>query len=154
MNSGTTYPLVNIIALVSTIFAAAYSISAGATENIDGMIEVELTSIERQHVQTEMRTFLASIQQIIKGTSENEMAQVATHARMSGKAAQAGVPSSLKAKLPQAFKKLGADTHARFDLLALDAESIGDGEHALAQLAELMENCVACHASYRVTLVK
>ena len=153
MNS-EIYRLVNIIALVLTIFATGYPMPTGATENVDGWIEIELTATERQHVQTEMRTFLASIQQIIKGTSEDQMEQVARSARMSGKAAQAGVPASLKAKLPQGFKKLGSDTHARFDLLAMDAESIGDGEHALSQLAELMENCVACHASYRVIPVK
>ncbi len=60
-----------------------------------------------------------------------------------------GVPGTLMGKLPLEFKKLGFDTHTRFDQLALDAEQLGDPGHSLTQLAELMQNCVACHAAYR-----
>ena len=45
---------------------------------------------------------------------------------------------------------LGFDTHRKFDTLALDAEQLGDPDHSLEQLAELMSNCVACHAAYRI----
>ncbi|HID48188.1 MAG TPA: hypothetical protein EYP40_00985, partial [Chromatiales bacterium] len=38
----------------------------------------------------------------------------------------------------------------QFDQLALDAEQLGDPAHALAQLSTLMQNCVACHAVYRI----
>ena len=62
---------------------------------------------------------------------------------------QMAVPGSLVGKLPLAFKKLGFDTHARFDELALDAEQLGDRDHALAQLNAILMNCVACHAAYR-----
>jgi len=77
------------------------------------------------------------------------MKLVAESARKSGKAAQGAVPGTLVGKLPVAFKKLGFDTHARFDQLALDAEEFGDSDHAMSQLSTLMENCVACHAAYR-----
>ncbi|NOY15605.1 MAG: cytochrome c, partial [Gammaproteobacteria bacterium] len=55
-------------------------------------------------------------------------------------------------KLPLAFKKLGFDTHAKFDQLAMDANDLGDRDHTLQQLSTLMENCVACHAAYRINL--
>jgi len=48
------------------------------------------------------------------------------------------------------FKKLGRDTHLKFDALALDADELGDKEHTLEQLSELMKNCVACHAVYKI----
>ncbi len=47
------------------------------------------------------------------------------------------------------FKKLGFDTHSKFDQLAMDAESFSDADHSLEQLATLLQNCVACHAVYR-----
>ena len=59
------------------------------------------------------------------------------------------VPGTLVGKLPVQFKKLGFDTHAKFDQLALDAEEFGDSDHALSQLSTLMKNCTACHAAYR-----
>jgi len=37
-----------------------------------------------------------------------------------------------------------------FDALALDADELGDKEHTLEQLSELMKNCVACHAVYKI----
>jgi cytochrome c556 len=48
------------------------------------------------------------------------------------------------------FKQLGLDTHTRFDQMALDAEQLGDREHTLSQLSSLLQNCVACHAAYRI----
>ena len=120
-----------------------------ASEGADGRMAIHLTSGERDLVLTEMRAFLESIQQVTKGTIADDMKLVAESARKSSKAAQGAVPGTLVGKLPVAFKKLGFDTHARFDQLALDAEEFGDNDHAMSQLSTLMENCVACHAAYR-----
>ena len=79
----------------------------------------------------------------------DDMERVANQAKKSGKAAQAEIPASLAKKLPAPFKKLGSDTHVRFDQLAMDAEDLGDGEHALSQLSVLMQNCTSCHEAYR-----
>jgi cytochrome c556 len=32
----------------------------------------------------------------------------------------------------------------------MDAADLGDKEHAMQQLGALMQNCVACHAAYRI----
>jgi hypothetical protein len=76
------------------------------------------------------------------------MEVVAEGAMKSGRSAQMEVPGSLIGKLPLAFKKLGFDTHAKFDELALDAEQLGDRDHTLSQLSELLKNCVACHSAF------
>jgi hypothetical protein len=34
----------------------------------------------------------------------------------------------------------------------MDAEDLADGNHALTQLATLMQNCVSCHAAYRLDI--
>lgn len=73
-------------------------------------------------------------------------------AQKSGKAAQAGVPGTLTGKLPLSFKTLGFDTHKKFDQLAMDANDLGDSEHALQQLSELLQNCVSCHAAFRINI--
>lgn len=119
----------------------------------DGRQAILLEPGERDLVLDEMRTFLQSVQAILQGVSEDNMESVAVAARKVGAAAQQAVPGSLMTKLPLAFKKLGFDTHGQFDRLGMDAEDIGDREHALEQLSVLMQNCVACHASYRIDAV-
>ena len=140
-----------IVLLLLVIAGGTYKFifQGSASEGTDGRMAIHLTGGERDLVLTEMRAFLESIQQVTTGITANDMKLVAEAARKSGKAAQAAVPGTLVGKLPIAFKKLGFDTHAKFDQLALDAEEFGDSEHALSQLSTLMENCVACHAAYR-----
>lgn len=120
-----------------------------ATSN-DSRSTLYLTASEREAVLSEMRGFLESTAAIVKGVAEDDMQLVAESARKSGRSAGAHMPKSLHGKLPTAFKKLGSDTHRRFDALALDAEQLGDGEHALSQLSELLGNCVSCHALFRI----
>ena len=78
------------------------------------------------------------------------MNKVKEAALMVGNQAQKGMPGSLVGKLPLAFKKLGFDTHNKFDELALNAEQLGDPDHSLRQLSALMNNCVACHSVYKI----
>lgn len=116
----------------------------------DERTAIHLNHQESNLVLAEMRVFLTSVQQITKGISENDMKLVIDHARKAGRAAQGEVPGTLMAKLPIQFKQLGFDTHAKFDQLAMDAEDLGDSNHALSQLSTLMQNCVSCHAAYRI----
>ena len=129
-----------------------FIIQGGTTDSSDGRIEILLNDSERNLVLAEMRAFLNSLQQISAGISEDNMEAVITAARASGKAAQTGMPGTLVGKLPLKFKKLGGDTHVKFDELAMNAEDLGDRDHALEQLSILMKNCVSCHATYRFSL--
>ncbi len=115
---------------------------------------ITLSAEERAIVLQEMRQFLHSTQQIVAGLAEDDMNAVTDGARLSGRSAQQRAPQSLAAKLPDAFKTLGADTHRRFDAMALDADQFGDTEHALSQLNRLLKNCVSCHAIYRISTPK
>ena len=101
-----------------------------------------------------MRAFLDNAQQNNLAISEDDMPAVIEAAKKVGMAAQGAVPASLVGKLPMEFKKLGFDTHSKFDQLAMDTQDLGDGNHALAELATLMQNCVACHAAYRIEIEK
>ncbi len=141
-----------IILLLLVIAASIYkSMFQGSALNItDGRTTIQLSHDERDLIQAEMRAFLTSVQQITKGISENNMELVTDYARKVGRATQGDVPTTLTAKLPRQFKQLGFDTHTRFDQLALDADDLGDGNHALSQLSNLMNNCTSCHAMYRI----
>jgi hypothetical protein len=146
--------LITITLLLLIIAAGFYKfiLQGSTTESTDGRTEILLNDSERNLVLAEMRAFLASVQQINQGIAEDNMTLVAEHARKSGKTAQTGMPGTLVGKLPLQFKKLGGDTHAKFDQLAMDAEDLGDKDQALQQLSALMKNCVSCHAAYRINI--
>lgn len=78
------------------------------------------------------------------------MSLVIEAVKRSGNNARMAVPDSLVGKLPLAFKKLGFDAHSKFDELALNTEQLGDPDHALAQISTPLENCVSCHAMYKI----
>jgi hypothetical protein len=132
--------------------AYKFIIQGEVIEEPDSRTTILLTQKERDLVLFEMRIFLQSVQQITSGISADDMDLVASSARKSGRNAQIAVPGTLIGKLPIAFKKLGFDTHAKFDELALDAEQLGDGEHTVTQLGTLLENCVSCHSAFKFNI--
>ena len=144
-----------IIALLLLVIVGGiykFIFQGSVSESTDGRMAIHLDAGETDLVLMEMRMFLEAVQQIVKGANENDMKLVAEAARRVGKAAQEAVPGTLMGKLPIDFKKLGFDTHTKFDQLAMDAEDLEDSGHALEQLSTLMQNCVACHASYRLDI--
>lgn len=142
--------LVAVLVLLLGGVLYKFLVQGSVSESSDNRLSLQLTDSERNIVLAEMREFLASVQKIITGINNEDMKLVAESARQVGMGTQEGMPGSLIGKLPLEFKKLGFDTHTRFDTLALDAEQLGDPQHTLTQLSELMKNCVACHAAYRV----
>jgi len=142
--------LVVIVSLISYKFI----LSSEMIESTDNRQAIVLSNTDRNLVLEEMRLFLSNLQKITKGIAKDDMATVIKAAREVGLAAQPTPPKSLVAKLPLAFKKLGSDTHRKFDELAQDAEDLGDSQYALEQLSTLMNNCVACHATYKINNVQ
>ncbi len=142
--------LITVVLLIIIMGMGYKFIIQGDVSQIDdNRVAIQLTKGERDLVLSEMRVFLQSVQQITSGISKEDMELVASSARNSGSSAQIAVPGTLIGKLPIGFKKLGFDTHAKFDELALDAQQLGDSNHTLSQLSTLLENCVSCHAAFR-----
>ncbi|MCK4674925.1 MAG: hypothetical protein KAT61_03350 [Gammaproteobacteria bacterium] len=139
-----------LIVIVGGVYKFIFQ--GSVSESTDGRMAIHLDAGETDLVLMEMRMFLEAVQQIVKGVNENDMKLVAEAARRVGKAAQEAVPGTLMGKLPIDFKKLGFDTHTKFDQLAMDADDLEDSSHALEQLSTLMQNCVACHAGYRLDI--
>jgi len=142
-----------LLLLLLVIAGAVYKfgIKGSALQDEDGRLSIQLSKAERNLVLSEMRAFLTAVQAITEASMADRMKDAAAAARRVGMAAQGDVPLALMGKLPLEFKQLGMSTHRSFDQLALDAEQLGDRDHTLTQLAELMRNCVACHAAYSFT---
>ncbi len=146
------FAIITILLLIIAGGFYKFILQGSVSQGTDGRTTILLDSNERDIVLAEMRAFLSSVQQITRGISEDNMDLVTEYAKKSGKAAQSEVPGTLVGKLPMQFKKLGSDTHKKFDQLAMDAKDLSDGSHALEQLSGLMQNCVTCHAAYRIDI--
>lgn len=133
--------------------AAAVRLIAGAHTHpgSDGREEIALAPADRDLVLAEMRGFLSAVQGITAAVSRDDLAAAAGHARGMGLAAVGQIPVSLMQALPLEFKQLGNSVHADLDQLALDAEQLGDRDHTLRQLGDILNKCVACHAAYRLS---
>jgi hypothetical protein len=146
------WALVLVLGAASATLAYKFLLQGAVVPASDGRSAVLLAPGERDLVLAEMRAFLQSVQEIVVALGEGSLDEVPAAARRVGGAAQHEVPSGMMGKLPGEFKLLGFDTHRQFDQLALDAEQLGDAGHTLVQLGELMRNCLACHAAYRIDL--
>jgi len=143
-----------IVLLLLVIAGGVYKFffQESISNSTTGRTVILLNSTERDLVLAEMRAFLTSVQQITKGISGNDMSMVAEYGRKVGRASQGETPRTLAAKLPVQFRQLGFDTHTKFDQLAMDAEDLGDSNHALSQLSTLMQNCIGCHETYQINI--
>ena len=146
----TCWTIAAILLISLSIISYKFILSGSVRPSTDGRQEILLEDSERDLVLGEMRMFLASVQKISQGIAKEDMETVAKAAREVGLQAQQAVPGALMGKLPLAFKKMGFDTHKKFDELALNAKDLGDPQYALQQLSTLMNNCVACHSTYKI----
>ena len=126
----------------------SYSVMSKET-NIDKRIDLGLTPIEKAAFLSEMRQMLASIQGVIEGIGENNPEKIMKSARYSGNRMARATPESVKKKTPAAFKEIGGPTHMMFEEMVVRAES-DDMESLTVLTGEIMKNCLACHAMFKV----
>ena len=140
-----------LVAVLSVVVAAfAYRFTTGqVAPSTDGRLAVQLTKDERNALLAEMRAWLQSAQGILAAASSNDFKTVAEIAKAAGMAAEADVPGALFQKIPLEMKRLGFDTRKKFDEIAVDAVTLKDSQHTVKQMSIAMNNCIACHATYR-----
>jgi len=119
-------------------------------EEGDTRTVIPLSPQHRSLVLTEMRQFLSGLQQLSDALSRDDMEAVARVAHALGSPMTHDVPPDLKQALPEGFRKLGFSVHQDFDQIALDAKSLGDGQHTLSQLGATLSKCVSCHSTYQI----
>lgn len=148
---GLCWILLAVVVAVAVTGGYRLLIGSPTQPGSDGRAAITLTPADRDLVLTEMRGFLSAVQGITGALTQDDMRIIAVQARGVGTAAVGQIPPSLMQALPLEFKTLGRSVHADFDQLALDAEQLGDREHTLRQLGDVLGKCVACHAAYRLT---
>ena len=116
----------------------------------DERTAVVLSKDERNLILTEMRKFLISVQGVSEAITNGDMNLVAELATEAGMKAEENTPGSLLTKIPLPMKTLGFDTRNRFDQISADAIQLKDPLTSRKQLDQLLNNCLACHATYKL----
>ncbi len=143
--------IIVLLLALSGFLIKKFIIGGGNVEaSTDGRSTVVMTKDERDFILKEMREFLISVQGVSQAITENDMPKVVDLAHKAGMAAEANTPSVLLQKIPLAMKKLGFDTRSKFDEIAETAKTSKDPVAARKQLDTLLQNCIACHAIYRL----
>lgn len=114
----------------------------------DTRTSLHMTAKELEHLRHGMRVYLDSTQGIVEALAENKMSRIAESAHKAGMGALRELPLWSAVSLPPEFVVLGLDTHRRFDALA--AARMGSKGEVLQHLRDILANCTACHATYRV----
>ncbi len=143
-----------VLALVVAVMTWLFVLRGNVQEGDDGRTSIVLTSGERNLVLAEMRGFLESVQEIVEAVPRGDLKAAQAAARRVGRVNLDDVPASLLRKLPVEVKRLGLDTHRKFYKLADDIHQGLDGGKILPRLADIMTNCVGCHAGYRLDVEK
>lgn len=136
--------------LLIIISILGYKFTVGNVQpSDDGRQAVLLSKDERNALLLEMRVWLQSTQGILAAVSEKDFDAVVKSAKASGMSAEADTPGSIFRKLPVEMKALGFDTRRKFDEIAADADKFKDSNSVVTKLSVAMNNCIACHATYR-----
>jgi DNA-binding transcriptional MerR regulator len=109
----------------------------------------------RLHTIASMRDHLLSLQEIDEALSRNEFDKAATIAeqRLGMSSLEAHDAAHLAPFMPKGMQEIGTQMHQAASRFAIEAQnaSVGnDVRPALAALGTVMQQCVACHATYRL----
>ncbi len=106
----------------------------------------------RHMILTEMRGMLTSVQGYVAAAARGDTAGMRAAAQASGMAAARDLDPAMQQRLPPEFLRLGMSTHAAWDSLATDVSRGAPTGQTLGRLGAIMNNCVTCHAQFRINL--
>lgn len=116
---------------------------------------VEFPAEMREHTLANMRDHLLALQEINIALSRNEFDKAATIAeqRLGMSSLERHGAAHIAPFMPQGMQDIGTQMHRAASRFAVDAQTAGvsnDVRPALAALGMVMQQCVACHAAYRL----
>jgi len=138
---------------LSTLFLIYFFIFRGnVIETEDSRVVIELSEPNAEFALKEMREFLESVQQINEGILDEDADQIYEAALKSGGSVIEHSPEGMMASLPIGFKKLGFSVHDKFDEIADSIKSNNDFDYTHRELNNLLNSCIACHRTYKVSV--
>lgn len=116
---------------------------------------VKIPDMMQQHMLSGMRDHLSAITEIQQALASSEFEKAAEIAekRIGMSSLSTHGAAHLSAYLPKPMQEIGMQMHhaaSQFALIAQETAIENDVKPALAALSKVTQQCVACHAAYRV----
>jgi hypothetical protein len=142
-------------ALAAAAQEHAHSMPGSGPAQADSRQLVNLPEPMRLHTITSMRDHLLALQEIDVALSRNEFDRAATIAeqRLGMSSLERHGAAHIAPFMPQGMQDIGTQMHRAASRFAVDAQTASVGNDirpALAALGAVMQQCVACHAAYRL----
>lgn len=121
----------------------------------DTRAAVTMSADQQSALRSEMRRHLASVQQMLAALAANDWSAVQTAASAFGPGAGrggAGPGHDFRQQLPEGWFTFARPMHQAMRAIGGEATGERRTEKALEQLAAATEQCVACHASFRIAV--
>jgi hypothetical protein len=133
----------------------AHSHGGGGAGQADTRQRVAFPEAMRLHTITSMRDHLLALQEIDAALSKSDFDQASriAESRLGMSSLELHGAAHLAPYMPQAMQDIGTQMHRAASRFAIEAQnaSVGnDVRPALAALGMVMQQCVACHATYRL----
>lgn len=143
----------NIIFLI-LISVLVYILLFMGTEMVklpdDNRIVVKYEPDLRELVLNEMRDYLEVMNEIQQGLANNDPDKIIKAATRQGQISLEATPVRLLKLSPLACKQMGFRGHDIFQAIADSARVNFKPTTTINQLAELTNNCIVCHRTYKV----
>jgi len=113
---------------------------------------VAVTSSERDAVRREMRTMMRSLNFVLQGLADGNVATIEQAARRSGKVTT--LDGAFREKLPPIYRQLDQKIHLRLEQLADATKGSTAPPNVITRLAAITGYCVACHDMFRLDEIR
>jgi hypothetical protein len=142
-------------ALLAAAQMHEHSMGAPAAASGDSRQLVQFPEPMRVHTIANMRDHMLALQEIDLALSKNDFDEAAkvAEARLGMSSLELHGAAHLAPYMPQGMQDIGTQMHraaSRFAVEAQNASVSNDVRPALGALGSVMQQCVACHASYRL----
>jgi cytochrome c556 len=134
---------------VTLILLASCASTSMADE--DSRQFVELPKMMQDHMMSNMRDHLASINEILQKMKNGELDKAAdvAESRLGMSSLELHGASHMAKFMPEGMREAGTNMHKAASRFALKAQE-GESLPAYGALAEVTAACVACHTAYRI----
>jgi hypothetical protein len=136
----------HIIAPIFLVFASNTS-----TANDDSRQFVKLPEMMQQHMMSNMRDHLVSINEILINLANGQLDQAAevAESRLGMSSLKSHGASHMAKFMPEGMQQAGTSMHRAASRFALKAQE-GEVLAAYNALSKVTSACVVCHSSYRI----
>jgi cytochrome c556 len=126
---------------------------ASADYAVNQRVVIHATAEEQAHVLTEMNAFLSSLHIINAALATKDFELIAKTAQRFApnyEAEKPAIEKSFESKIPPEWRVFSSPMRKGFAEVAKAARTDPSIERIVAQLGKVTQNCVACHATFKI----